>query len=153
VPKYYFEDFSAGKVIEIGPRVVTRDEIVAFASEFDPQPMHLSEEGGRASMLGEFSASGWHTCCLMMRMVCDGFLLETASMGAPGVDEVKWLKPVHPGDSLTVRCTVEESRVSRSKPDRGFIRLLFEVFNGQGERVMTLTCPQMMQVRPAGQAQ
>jgi acyl dehydratase len=150
VPRLFFEDFKAGDVAEYGPRVVTREEIVAFAAEFDPQPMHLDEEAARRTMLRGLGASGWHTCCLLMRMLTDGFLLETASMGAPGVDEVRWLKPVRPGDSLTVRGTVQSVRVSQSKPDRGFVSFLWEVANQRGEKVMTLACPQMVQRRDAG---
>jgi acyl dehydratase len=149
VPKFYFEDFSADWVAEYGPRRVTREEITAFAAQFDPQPMHLDEEAARHTMLGGLAASGWHTCCIMMRMVADGLLLDTASMGAPGVDEVKWLRPVRPGDSLTVRGCVQSARASQSKPDRGFVSFLWEVVNDRGEKVMTLTCPQMVQRRPA----
>ncbi len=152
MPRLYFEDFKAGAVAEYGPRTVTRAEIVAFAAEFDPQPMHLDEEAARATMLGGLAASGWHTCCILMRMLTDGFLLETASMGAPGVDEVKWLKPVRPGDSLTVRGTVQSARASHSRPDRGFVHLLWEVFNQHGEKVMILACPQMLLRRDAGAA-
>jgi acyl dehydratase len=111
--------------------------------------MHLDEEAARHTMLGGLAASGWHTCCIMMRMIADGLLLDTASMGAPGVDEVKWLRPVRPGDSLTVRGRVQGARASQSKPDRGFVSFFWEVVNDRGERVMTLTCPQMVQRRPA----
>jgi acyl dehydratase len=149
VPKFYFEDFSADWVAEYGPRRVTREEITAFAAQFDPQPMHLDEEAARHTMLGGLAASGWHTCCIMMRMIADGLLLDTASMGAPGVDEVKWLRPVRPGDSLTVRGRVQGARASQSKPDRGFVSFFWEVVNDRGEKVMTLTCPQMVQRRPA----
>src|SRR5690348_5839361 len=112
--KLYFEDFKPGSVTEYGPRLVTREEIVAFAAEFDPQPMHLDEEAARSSMLGGLAASGWHTCCLLMRMAADGFILNSASMGAPGVDEVKWLRPLRPGTRVTLRVNVLESRVSNS---------------------------------------
>jgi acyl dehydratase len=152
VPKYYFEDFSADWVAEYGPRRVTREEITAFAAQFDPQPMHLDEEAARHTMLGGLAASGWHTCCIMMRMIADGLLLDTASMGAPGVDEVKWLRPVRPGDSLTVRGRVQSARASQSKPDRGFVSFLWEVVNDRGEKVMTLTCPQMVLRRHPGAA-
>jgi acyl dehydratase len=150
--RLFFEDFKAGDVAEYGPRTVTREEIVAFAAEFDPQPMHLDEEAARHTMLGGLAASGWHTCCILMRMLTDGFLLDAASMGAPGVDEVKWLKPVRPGDSLTVRGTVQSVRASQTRPDRGFVHLLWEVSNQRGEKVMTLACPQMMLRRNAGAA-
>ena len=88
MPKYYFEDFSPGWVAEYGPRRVTREEMISFAAQYDPQPMHLDEEAARSTMLGGLGASGWHTCCVMMKVIADNLLLEAASMGAPGVDEV-----------------------------------------------------------------
>jgi len=150
VPKFYFEDFSPGWTVEFGPRRVTREEMIGFAAQFDPQPMHLDEEAARHTMLGGLAASGWHTCSVMMKMIADGVLLDSASMGAPGIEEVKWLKPVRPGDSLTVRGSIVSTRASRSNPDRGFLNFLWEVFNDRGEKVMTLTCPQMMMKRHAG---
>jgi acyl dehydratase len=147
VPKYFFEDFAVGQVNDYGPRVVTREEIVAFAAEFDPQPMHLDEEAARHTMLGGLGASGWHSCSLLMRIICDGFVLDSASMGAGGIDEVKWLKPVRPGDSLTVRASVLETRVSQSKPDRGFVKFRYEVINGHGECVMTMQTAMMIRLR------
>jgi acyl dehydratase len=114
--------------------------------------MHLDEEAARATMLGGLGASGWHTCCVTMKMIADGLLLDAASMGAPGIDEVRWLKPVRPGDSLTVRGSVVSARASQSKPDRGFVHFLWEVFNERDEKVMTLTCPQMLLRRNAGAA-
>ena len=150
--KLHFEDFQPGAVNDYGPRLVTREEIVGFAAEFDPQPMHLDEEAARHTMLGGLAASGWHTCCIMMKMIADGLLLDTASMGAPGIDEVKWLKPIRPGDVLTVRGSVTSVRASQSKPDRGFVTFLWEVFNDRGEKAMTLVCPQMVQRRHPGAA-
>jgi acyl dehydratase len=150
VPKYYFEDFSVEWTAEYGPRRVTREEIIGFAAQYDPQPMHLDEEAARHTMLGGLAASGWHSCCIMMKMIADGLLLDTASMGAPGIDEVKWLKPVRPGDSLTVRGSVQDVRASQSKQDRGFVKFLWEVFNDRGECVMTLICPQMVLRRHPG---
>jgi acyl dehydratase len=147
VPKFYWEDFSLGQVIDCGPRLVTAEEIKAFAAEFDPQPMHLDEQAARASMIGELCASGWHTCSIMMRMIVDGFLFDSASMGGLGVDEVKWLVPVRPGDILSVRANVQETRASKSRTDRGYIKFSFDVFAGP-TRVMTLTT-QMMFVRRA----
>jgi acyl dehydratase len=144
VPKYYFEDFPVGQVAEYGPRRVTREEIIAFASQYDPQPMHLDEEAARNTMLGGLAASGWHTCSVMMRMLADGFLLDSSSMGAPGIDEVKWMRPLRPGDTLTARTTVQWSRASRSKPDRGFVGFLCEVINDRGETIMTANWPQML---------
>jgi acyl dehydratase len=143
MPKLHWEDFVAGDVATYGPRLVTREEIVAFAAEFDPQPMHLDEDAARASMLGGLCASGWHTCSLLMRMISDGFLVDSTFMGGTGVDEVRWLGPVRPGDHLIVRATVLETRPSGSRPDLGFARILFEMFNAAEQRLMTMT-PNMM---------
>jgi acyl dehydratase len=150
VPRYYFEDFSTDWTAEYGPRRVTREEMIGFAAQYDPQPMHLDEEAARHTMLGGLAASGWHSCCIMMKMIADGLLLDTASMGAPGIEEVKWLKPVRPGDSLTVRGKVLWTRGSQSRPDRGFVNFHWEVSNDRGERVMTLVCPQMILRRHPG---
>ena len=142
--KLYFEDFQLGAIKEYGPRLVTREEIVAFAAEFDPQPMHLDEEAGRVGMLGGLAASGWHTCCLMMRLAADGFILNSASMGAPGVDEVRWLAPLRPGRQISLRTTVRETRVSSSRPEMGFVRMLFEVVDDAGVTVMALNSSLIM---------
>ena len=139
MPKLYFEDFKPGSVSEYGPRLVTREEIVAFAAEFDPQPMHLDEEAARGSMLGGLAASGWHTCCLLMRMAADGFILNSASMGAPGVDEVKWLRPLRPGTRITLRVNVLESRVSNSRPEMGFVKVRMEILDDERAPLMELT--------------
>ena len=134
----HWEDFAAGSVARYGPRTVTRKEILAFAAEFDPQPMHADEEAARATMMGGLVASGWHTCALSMRMMADGFVLACASMGSPGVEEVRWLKPVRPGDSLTLRATVLETRPSNSRPGMGLIKFGYEMLDPAGTCVMTL---------------
>jgi len=146
----FFEDFGKGDVAEYGPRTVTREEIVAFAAEFDPQPIHLDEAAGRASMLGGLAASGWHTCALAMRMMADGFLLDAASMGAPGVDEVRWIAPLRPGDSITLRASVLDTRPSRSRPDMGFVTFRFDLVNQTGASVMTMSSSLMLGRRPSG---
>ena len=145
--KLYFEDFTPGQAIEHGPRLVTREEILAFAAQYDPQPMHLDEEAGRNSMMGGLGASGWHTSSLMMRMICDSFLLDSTSMGAGGVEEVKWLKPVRPDDKLTLRTTVLDTRRSRSRPEIGIVRLHYELFNQHGDGVMIMIVPTMFGTR------
>jgi acyl dehydratase len=127
-----------------------RDEMVAFAAEFDPQPMHLDEEAARATMLGGLCASGWFACCVLMRMCADAFVLDSSSMGAPGVDEVRWLLPIRPNDRLTLRATVLDIRLSRSRPDMGFVRFSFELFNQRRERVIALTTSMMMGRRESG---
>jgi acyl dehydratase len=149
VPKFHWEDFTVGQIAEYGPREVTADEIKTFAAEFDPQPMHLDEEAARASMVGGLCASGWHTCALMMRIIADGFVLDAASMGATGCDEVKWLAPVRPGDRLRVRMEVLGTRSSASRPGMGFVNARFDTLNADGVRVMTLTCHMMLERRPA----
>jgi len=144
VPQLYWEDFHPGRVFEHGPRRLPREEMIAFAAEFDPQPMHLDEASASAGMLGGLSASGWYACCILMRMCADSFVLDSSSMGAPGVDEVKWLKPIRPDEQLRLRATVIDTRISNSRPDMGFVRFDFELFNGAGERVMTLTTSLML---------
>jgi acyl dehydratase len=145
--KLYWEDFSAGQVIDCGRRLVSADEIKQFAAEFDPQPMHLDEGAARATPAGGLIASGWHTCAILMRMIADGFLLDAASMGAPGVDEVRWHAPVRPGDELTARGTVLATRASRSRPELGLVSMLYEVFNQTGTCVLTERCTQMLERR------
>ncbi|HEV1999484.1 MAG TPA: MaoC family dehydratase [Xanthobacteraceae bacterium] len=133
--------------------MITREEIIAFASEFDPQPMHLDEEAAKKTMLGGLSASGWHVCALMMRMIADALVLNSSSMGAPGVDEVKWLKPVRPGDALSVRLTVLDKRESKSRPGVGLIRQRCEMVNQRGELVLESSYAGMFGMRPAEAAQ
>jgi acyl dehydratase len=145
----HWEDFKPGSVTEYGPRLVTRDEIVAFAAAFDPQPMHLDENAARSSMLGGLAASGWHSCCLIMRLISDGFIGRSTFMGAPGVEEVQWLAPLRPGASITVRATVLETRASRSRPDRGFVKFLFELVDMDGTRLTRLTVTPMFGRRDA----
>jgi acyl dehydratase len=145
----YFEDFPPGDVRESPPRPVTRDEIVAFARDFDPQPFHLDEAAARRSIYGGLLGSGWHTCAIYMRLMWETFLKDTASLGSPGVDEIRWVKPVRPGDTLRVRFTVVEAIPSRSKPDRGVVRSLSEVVNQHGEVVMTVRGLGMFARRPA----
>jgi len=144
VPTIFFEDFMTGSVVEMGPRPVTAEDIVAFAAAFDPQPMHLGDDGGRAAGLGGLVASGWHTCAILMRIIVDESIRDAASMGSPGVDEVRWLKPVRPGDRLTARRTVLEMRISKSRPELGLITFRFEVLNQSREVVMELTSPLMV---------
>jgi len=138
MPKLHWEDFQPGAVAIYGPRLVTREEIVAFAAEFDPQPMHLDEAAASATLLGGLGASGWHTCCLMMRIIADGFLLESSSMGAPGIEEVRWVKPLRPGTRIRVRATVLDARASKSRPEMGLAKMNFEVLDDADALVMTL---------------
>ncbi len=134
----YLEDFTPGEVIELGSKMVSEEEILAFAREFDPQPFHVDPERARDSIYGGLIASGWHTIAIFMRLAVDGFFNDTISMGSPGVNEVRWLRPVRPGDTLRARLTMIELTPSRSRPDRGTMRSLAEVFNGQDERVLSM---------------
>jgi acyl dehydratase len=133
--KWAYEDFAEGTVFDLGAKRVTAAEIVEFASEFDAQPMHLDEEAGKASILGGLAASGWHTCAIFMRMLCDAFLLDSTSQGAPGIEQVKWKRPVLAGDTLTGRTTVLAARRSKSRPGIGLVTLHSELFNQKGESV------------------
>lgn len=147
-----FDDFTPGEVIDLGTRDVSAEEIVAFASEFDAQPMHLDEAAGRASMLGGLSASGWHTASMFMRMMCDAFLLDSASLGAPGIDTLKWVAPVRPGDRLSGRSIVLETRASASRPTMGVVRFRHEITNQHGAVVMWMENPILFGRRTTGEA-
>jgi acyl dehydratase len=137
--KLYFEDFVVGETLPLGSRHVTRGEIIAFAAEFDPQPFHLDERaGGEARPLSGLMASGWHVGALFMSMLCRGFLLDSSSMGSPGIESLKWRKPVRPGDTLTASSIVVETRVSNSRPEMGIVRFRHEVVNQANELVMWL---------------
>ncbi|OLB49702.1 MAG: dehydratase [Candidatus Rokubacteria bacterium 13_2_20CM_2_70_11] len=145
----YFEDFKPGDVIELGSRTISKERILAFAREFDPQPFHTDEEAAKRSIYGGLLASGWHTGSLLMRILYDGLLKDTASLGSPGIDELRWLKPVRPGDTLAARMTILESIPSRTKPDRGLIRSLMEMRNQHGEVVLTIRGLSLLGRRPA----
>jgi acyl dehydratase len=149
VHQLYWEDFVPGSVAGYGPRLITRDEIVAFAAEFDPQPMHLDEAAGDASILGGLAASGWHSCCLLMRMLSDGFIARAHFLGAPGVEEVKWLAPVRPGEALAARATVLETRPSRSRPQMGWVKFRFELLDTGGRLLLMMTMRFMLGRRAA----
>jgi acyl dehydratase len=134
----YFEDFKIGEVTEIGPVRVSEEEIVEFASRYDPQPFHIDPEAAKSSPFGGLIASGWHTTALFMGMFVRGILLDSASMGSPGVEEIRWTAPVRPGDTLTARTTITDVQPSETNPKRGTVFTTNEVFNQNGERVMTL---------------
>ena len=134
----YLEDFAPGQQFDLGRRAVTREEIVAFARDFDPQPFHTDEAAAAESIYGGLIASGWHTAALFMRLFVDGLLRDAASLGSPGVDSVRWQRPVRPGDTLRARATIREARPSRSKPDRGVVRARYEMFNQDGAAVLSM---------------
>jgi acyl dehydratase len=137
MPRLHFEDFSPGAADVPGSITVTKDAVVAFAREFDAQPFHTDEEAAEKTFAGGLIASGWHSCGLLMRLCADGFINESSSMGAPGVEELKWLKAVRPGDTLRARYTVLELKASRSRPEMGLVRIHYELLNQDGEVVLT----------------
>jgi acyl dehydratase len=143
----YFEDFPVGAIFEFGSVMVTEAEIIAFARQFDPQTMHLDPVAAAQGPTGGLIASGWHTIALAMRMYADHVLPEDG-LPAPGVDEVRWLRPVRPGDTLRMRVTIQEARVSQSKPDRGIIRPFSEILNQHGEVVLTMRPINLIRRRP-----
>jgi acyl dehydratase len=147
--KHYWEDFAAGTVREFGQMPVSREAVLEFARQFDPQPFHLDDEAAAGSLFGRLSASGWHTCAMAMRMMCDDYLLDSASLGSPGIDQLKWLKPVCPGDTLSMRLTVLEARVMNSRPGVGLVRSRWEVLNQLDEPVLTMEGWGMFGRRPA----
>ena len=135
----WFEDYVPGAVHDLGSVVVDEQEVVAFARQFDPQPFHLDQERAEKSAFGGLVASGWHTACMVMRLMVDHYLSEVSSEGSPGIDELRWLRPVRPGDQLLVRITILDARRSRSRPERGVVRSQIETLNQDGQVVMHLT--------------
>ncbi|CAN5911432.1 MaoC family dehydratase [soil metagenome] len=134
----YFEDFQPGMAFDLGERTLSKEEIVAFAREFDPQPFHVDEEAAAESPFGGLIASGWHTAAIFMRLYSDGLLYRTASLGSPGVEELCWLKPVRPGDTLRARLKIIDTAPSSRDAGRGTVHLFSEVFNQSDEVVMTM---------------
>lgn len=149
-PTLYWEDFSIGQVREFGHKRVTREEIIDFASKYDPQPFHLDDKAAAASLFGKLAASGWHTCAMVMRMVCDEYLLDAASLGSPGLENLKWLKPVLVDDVLRVRTTVTDARPMKSKPQVGLLRTNWEALNQRDEVVLYMDSWAMFRRRQAG---
>jgi acyl dehydratase len=145
----YFEDYPEGAVFEFGEVAVSAAEIVDFARRFDPQPMHVDPAAAREGPFGGLIASGWHTAGMMMRLVAEHFLSKVASIASPGIDELRWLAPVRPGDVLRIRVHVVEARPSRSQPDRGIVRSFVEVLNQDDAVVMTLRPVNLLRRRPS----
>jgi acyl dehydratase len=144
----YFEDFVVGDIIDHGTRTVSADDIVAFAREFDPQPFHVDADAPETAFTGGLIASGWHVAAIFMRMMCDSFLLDSSSMGSPGIETLKWVQPVRPGSSLTGRSVVIDTRVSQSRPERGIVRFRHELADGDGAVVLWFENPVMFGRRP-----
>ncbi len=147
VSQRYFEDYVEGSTFEYGKISLTADEIMEFARRYDPQPIHVDPEYAARGPFAGLIASGWHTAGVMMRLLADQFISHVASMASPGVDEIRWLIPVRPGDTLSIRVTVLETRRSRSKSDRGIVRSLVEVLNQNKEVVMSLKPVSMVKCR------
>jgi acyl dehydratase len=136
--KYYWEDMQVGHVQQLGTLSPTREEIIAFATQFDPQPFHLDEEAAKASVFGGLCASGWHTCAMAMRLMVTNFLQASSSLGSPGLENIQWPKPVFPGDVLRLQSTVLQIRPMNSRPHVGLVRNHWEMFNQDGDKVLNM---------------
>jgi acyl dehydratase len=147
IDQRYFEDYRVGAVYRYGAITVDEAEVIAFATKFDPQNIHVDPEAAAHGPFGGLIASGWHTAAMMMRLFADNYLSTVASLASPGVDELRWSRPVRPGDTLNIRVTVLEANVSRSKPDRGVVRSLIEVLNQDDERVMSCKAVNLLRRR------
>ena len=147
-PVRYWEDLEVGQEFQLGSKTFSRDEIVAFARDWDPQYFHVDAEAAKASEYGGLIASGFHTGSAAMRLVADGWLNPATSIGSPGLDELRWLRPVRPGDTITVRMRVLEKRASQSKPHLGISVLAWTVTNQNGEAVMTVKAVNLIRRRP-----
>ena len=146
----HFEDFLPGMTSVLGRIPIVEADIIEFALRFDPQPIHTDPTLATTGPFGGLIASGWHTVSLVMRVLVDNYLAREASLASPGIDELRWLKPVRPGDVLSVRVTVLDARRSRSKPDRGLVRTSIEALNQDDEVVMTLIAMNLFRCRDAG---
>jgi acyl dehydratase len=134
--KYYWEDLQPGVAHDLGAVTLSAEEIKEFAGRFDPQPFHLDEAAARRSIFGNLCASGWHTCALAMKLTVENFLCQSSSMGSPGVENLRWLKPVYPGDTLRLQHTIVESRPLRTRADTGLVRATWDMFNQHGDKVL-----------------
>lgn len=143
VPELCYEDFVVGETLKFGNYLVTREEIVSFAADYDPQPAHLDEVAAEKTVLGGLSASGWQIGAILMRMMCDEFMLRSSSLGAPGIQEIKWQRPVRPGDRLSATQTCQSARVSKSRPEMGLCIFDYAVENQTGEIVATFNVTQL----------
>ena len=146
----YFEDIAPGTRSSFGRYEVTRDEVIDFATKYDPQPFHLSDEEAAKTYFGRLSASGWHTAAMMMRMLVENISdIQQAGLGSPGIDELRWLKPVYPGDILRVESEVLDKRPSRSRADMGSFRSKATVYNQDDVAVMSVISIGLVRMRPA----
>jgi acyl dehydratase len=145
--RLFFEDLLAGQVYQLGSWTLSEAEIIAFAETYDPQPFHVDPEAASDTIYGGVIASGWQTVCLFTRHFVDGLLNRSASMGSPGIDDLRWKKPVRPGDRLAARAEVQDKRPSRSKPDRGLVQLRCVVVDDGDDEVMTFVVNVLFQKR------
>jgi acyl dehydratase len=145
----YFEDFEVGRELDCGKKLVTKAEIIAFAREFDPQPFHIDEAAAKQSHFGGIVASGWHSCAICMRMVVDAVLHDSASMGSPGVEKLRWLKPLRADSVVNAKVKLLDKKPSESRPDRGRMTVVFELFDDKGELLMDMAATVIMGRRPA----
>lgn len=143
-----YEDFEIGNSFPLGPQRLSEQEIIAFSELYDPQPMHLDPGSEQSRAMGGLMASGWHTCSLFMRMLCDSFLLDTASQGSGGLEEVNWLLPVRAGDTLSGNATVTDRRISQKRPDLGIVFFDYKMANQHGDVVLTMKGTGMIKVAP-----
>lgn len=141
-----YEDFTLGRSFPLGPRTISAEEIISFAEKYDPQPFHLDPESEQAKTVGGLIASGWHTCAITMRMMCDAYLLDSASQGSGGLEKVSWLRPVRPGDTLTGEAVVLDRRVSSKRPTLGLVTFQYSLQNQNGETVITIEGMGMLDV-------
>ena len=147
----YFEDIVVGHTARFGHYEVTREEVTAFAAKYDPQPFHLSDEAAAETYFGRLSASGWHTCAMTMAMVVENLKAhQQAGLGSPGIDELRWLKPVYPGDTLRCESEILETRRSKSRPEMGSYRSRMTVFNQHDEPVLRFVTIALIRTRPEG---
>jgi acyl dehydratase len=147
---YAYEDFEIGSAATLGAHTFTREEIVEFATRYDPQPFHVSDEGGEASHFGGLVASGWNTCSAMMGILVRDMVGDSTSMGSPGLDNIRWIKPVRVGDTVRLTVRVLDKRVSKSKPDRGIVQTRWEAHNQHGDLVLTVDSNALFGLRDPG---
>ncbi|MBU6257943.1 MAG: MaoC family dehydratase [Burkholderiales bacterium] len=147
--RFYWEDFPIGQQRDFGAMPVRREAVLEFARQFDPQPFHLDDDAARDSLFGALCASGWHTCAMAMRLMCDEYLLESASLGSPGIESLRWQRPVFPGDTLAMHLEVIESRPMASRPRVGLTKMRWDLLNQDGATVLTMEGWNMFGRRPA----
>ena len=150
--KYFWEDFNVGDKTRLGSKTFKKDSIVTFANQYDPQFFHTNEEKANQSIFGGIIASGWQTCSEVMRIICDSYLLETASFGSPGIEKLKWIRPVRPKDTITLHREIKSKRLSKSKKNIGIVIMLFEAINQKDELVLSMEVCQMIEPRNIEQA-